>query len=328
MLEYPKISEFRKSRLFLLFFFGVYAHRLLASNMVDTLQALNTALLVVCSAAVVSNVLAVVIFAATKKLRVKYYAFAFNLVLGDIVAPASILILINANLPKLRPLYSTSLCAVKLSILAIAVNRFLALTITPPARYDAMVTRGRMLAACVLIWIISAAILVPTLLHSKLLARMLQSSTTLGILLITAVFYCAVFRKMSRYTPPLASTEGARADDAVARTRLRQTRHLMITFTIILVTCFACWIPYCIVNFMVYFSGKSMRMSVGPRNLSILSRLVATILMFNSLINPFIYWWRIREFRVSMYRLICRGRGKVDPENDVVTLHTMQEPEN
>ncbi|XP_038052716.1 beta-3 adrenergic receptor-like [Patiria miniata] len=295
--------------------------------MVDTSQALKIALVVVSGAAIVSNVLAVVLFAATKQLRIKYYGFAFNLILGDIVAPASIL-LTAVNFPQAvaGQLFVTSLCAVELSILAIAVNRFLALTITPPARYDAMVTRGRMLAACLLIWVISAAIIVPTLLYSVLVARMLQSCITLGILLITAVVYCAVFRKISRYTPPLASTEGVRADDAVARTRLRQTRNLMITFTIILVTCFACWIPSCTVNFMIYFSGKSM--SVGPQNLLILSRLVATILMFNSLINPFIYWWRIREFRVSMYRLICRGRGNADPENDVVTLQTMQEPEN
>ncbi|XP_038052809.1 beta-3 adrenergic receptor-like [Patiria miniata] len=295
--------------------------------MVDTLRAISTAWMVVCGAAIVSNVLAVILFAATKKLRVKYYGFAFNLVLGDIVAPASILLSFNANFPSalLPSLIGTSLCAVELSILAIAVNRFLALTITPPARYDAMVTRGRMLAACLLIWIISAAIFVPTGLHSQVTARMLHSSIVLCILLITAVFYCAVFRKISRYTPPLASTEGAWADDAVARTRLRQTRHLMITFTISLVTCFACWIPYCIVNFIGYFSIKGY--SVLPINLMILSRLVITILTFNSLINPFIYWWRIREFRVSMYRLICRGRGNDDPENDVVTLQTMQEPE-
>ncbi|XP_038052713.1 beta-3 adrenergic receptor-like [Patiria miniata] len=295
--------------------------------MVDTSQALKIALVVVSGAAIVSNVLAVVLFAATKQLRIKYYGFAFNLVLGDIVAPASMLL--NAvNFPKavVLPVFATSLCAVELSILAIAVNRFLALTITPPARYDAMVTRGRMLAACLLIWIISAAIIVPTRLYSELVARMLRSCITLGILLITAVFYCAVFRQISRYTPPLASTEGVRADDAVARTRLRQTRHLMITFTIILVTCFACWIPSCTFNFMIYFSGKSI--SVKPQHLVILSRLAATILMFNSLINPFIYWWRIREFRVSMYRLICRGRGNADPECDVVTLQTMQEPEN
>ncbi|XP_038052804.1 beta-3 adrenergic receptor-like [Patiria miniata] len=296
--------------------------------MVDTLQAINTALLVVCGAAIVSNVLAVVLFAATKKLRVKYYGFAFNLVIGDIAAPTSMLLLFNVNFPVavLVPLFSTSLCAVELSILAIAVNRFLALTITPPARYDAMVTRGRILAACLLIWIIPAAIFVPTLIHSELEARMLRSSIALGILLITAVFYCAVFRKIVRYSPALASTECTRADDAVARTRLRQTRHLMITFTIILVMCFACWIPYCIANIMIYFSGKGY--SVRPQNLLILSRLGVTTLMFNSLINPFIYWWRIREFRVSMYRLICRSRGNADPENDVVTLQTMQEPEN
>ncbi|XP_038052715.1 sphingosine 1-phosphate receptor 5-like [Patiria miniata] len=287
----------------------------------------DIAAVVVSGAAIVSNVLAVVIFAASKQLRVKYYGFAFNLVLGDIVAPTSVL-LFHGNFSEavVLPVFGTSLCAVELSILAIAVNRFLALTITPPARYDAMVTRCRMLAACLLIWIISAAIIVPTLLYSQAVAWMVQSWIALGILLITAVFYCAVFRKISRYAPPLASTEGVRADDAVARTRLRQTRHLMITFTIILVTCFVCWSPSCIVNFMIYFRGKSM--SVGPQNLLILSRRVATILMFNSLINPFIYWWRIQEFRVSMYRLICCGRGNADPENDVVTLQTMQEPEN
>ncbi|XP_038064895.1 somatostatin receptor type 5-like [Patiria miniata] len=190
-----------------------------------------------------------------------------------------------------------------------------------------MVTRGRMLAACLLIWVISAAIYVPTTQHHNLLVtRMLRPLIGLVILLITAVCYCAVFRQIARYTPPLASTEGVRADDAVARTRLRQTRRLMITFTIILVTCIGCWIPHSISNFMVYFSGKSL--SVQPQSLKIFFHLSAILLVFNSLINPFIYWWRIREFRVGMYRLICLGRGTANSESDVVTLQTMQEPDN
>ncbi|XP_038064884.1 beta-4C adrenergic receptor-like [Patiria miniata] len=292
--------------------------------MVDTLQAINTALLVVCVAAIVSNILAVVLFASTKQLRIKYYGFAFNLVLGDIAAPTFIFlhkVTVYFQVPVVQSLVRTSLCAVELSILAIAVNRLLALTITPPARYDAMVTRGRMLAACLLIWVISAALYVPTTqVHTPLVTRMLRPSIALVILLITAVFYCAVFRQIARYTPPLASTTGVRADDAVARARLSQTRRLMITFAIILVTCFACWIPYCIANFMLYVSRK--RYSVQPQSLKVFYQLSVLLLMLNSLINPFIYWWRIREFRDGMYRWVCLGRGNADPENDMVTMHT------
>ncbi|XP_038064896.1 beta-3 adrenergic receptor-like [Patiria miniata] len=300
--------------------------------MVDTLQAISTALQVVCGAAIVSNVLAVVLFAATKQLRVKYYGFAFNLVLGDIAAPTFILLVkfrAYLQVPSVvsLSLFHTSLCAVELSILAIAVNRLLALTITPPARYDAMVTRGRMLAACLLIWVISAALYVPTThINTPLVAYMLRPLISLVILLITAVLYCTVFRQIARYTPPLASTEGARADESVARARLRQTRYLMITFAIILVTCFACWIPFCIANFMNYVSGKIY--SVQPQSLKVLYQLSLLLLMLNSLINPFIYWWRIREFRDGMYRWVCLVRGSADPENEVVTLQTMQEPEN
>ncbi|XP_038066215.1 histamine H2 receptor-like [Patiria miniata] len=273
---------------------------------------------VVAGIAVVLNLLVVVVFARTKQLRIKYYGFVFNLVLADIAYPAMLIIFIHfRHVATVVALSRAFFLTAQLSILAVAVNRLLALSLMPPARYDAVVTPVRMVIACLLIWILSAVLFLPTTyLQDPTINWLIQALIPLFILIVTGVLYLVVFRKISMYTPPLASIGGVNNIDGQAATRVRQTRHLMVTFTIIFVASAVCWLPFC-VGFIVLFTHGELTLSVV-----VFLRYSYAALLMNSALNPFIYFWRFREGREGFYRLLCAcsSRWKHQAETDASTV--------
>ncbi|XP_038065296.1 adenosine receptor A1-like [Patiria miniata] len=268
--------------------------------------------------AVVLNLLVVVVFARTKQLRIKYYGFVFNLVLADIAFPAILITMVHlSHVTTVVALARSFFLTGQLSILAVAVNRLLALSLMPPARYDAVVTPVRMVVACLLIWILSAVLFLPTTyLQDPTINWLIQALLPIFILIITAVLYLVVFYKISNYTPPLASAAGTSNIDGQTGTRMRQTRHLMVTFTIIFVASAVCWLPFC-VGFFILFAHGEPTFSV----VVFLLYSYAALLM-NSVLNPFIYFWRFREGREGFYRLLCAcsSRRKYQAETDASTV--------
>ncbi|XP_038064872.1 adenosine receptor A2a-like [Patiria miniata] len=267
-------------------------------------QATSIAEQVGSSVTFVGNLLALIIFLWSKRLRIKYYAFVINLVIANLSDPILTFIYQYYDNDILLALLRTGLFVAELNLLAIAVNRLLALSITPPARYDSLVTSGRLFVVCILLWLISAAIYLPsTYVYNQVVIRLVRPLITLTILLVTAVLYYIVFLKISRYTPPLASTPPLKDADEVTRTRMRQTRYMMVTVTIILVSSLICWLPFCCANFYIYFSGKYY--GRHTEEFKIMYTAFILLLMVNSAINPFIYWWRIAEFRDGLKRVVC-----------------------
>ena len=272
-------------------------------------EALTIAVYVVSGVAVIGNLLVLVVFAATKQLRIKYYGFVLSLAIADIVGPVIFIVFKSNRSPIVAALFRGSFFVAQLNVLAVAVNRLMALSILPPARYDAIVTRGRIVGVCVLFWVISAVLFVPTAYHDDTPAviRLVRPLATLLILVITAVVYRVVFHIISRYRPPLASTPGITEDDEQTKTRVRQTRHLMVTFSVILVTSLLCWIPNCVANMMIFFSS-SQSIHGQSYNFLIFFRVALLILVLNSAANPFIYWWRISEVRAGLRTVLLPGQ--------------------
>ncbi|XP_022109543.1 sphingosine 1-phosphate receptor 2-like [Acanthaster planci] len=276
----------------------------------ETLYALTIAGYTVVGVALLFNLVVIVVFLASKQLRIKYYFFVFTLALTDAVSAAALILLIIIGGVFLRALLEISHTVLRLNVLFVAVNRLLALMITPPARYDTMVTLGRMVVVYVLMWVVSALIYLPlTYTGSPLTIRFIQPLIGLVILTVAAILYLVVFRKIASYRPPLASTSGISEKDEQTGTRIRQTRHLMITFTLILAVSCLCWLPAAVASFMMYFSSSGNALDLGNGFL-VYFRFSALFAISYSAINPFIYWWRLAEFREALYGMICCWRTK------------------
>ena len=99
-----------------------------------------------CAVAVVENLLVMVVFAGTKNLHIKYYTFIFNLALADFLFSISQIALIwGHNVKVFYALVAATYAVSILMILTVAVNRYLALILMPSSRYDALVTRRRLI---------------------------------------------------------------------------------------------------------------------------------------------------------------------------------------
>ncbi|XP_038062500.1 histamine H2 receptor-like [Patiria miniata] len=286
------------------------------------LQRARNAVQIVSGVAIACNLIVVAIFAAKKQLRVKYYGFLFNLVLTDLAHATLAIVYITEYSPLASALFRTSFFVTELNVLAVAINRLIALTILPPARYDAIVTPLRMLVTCVLFWVVSGAIYIPTTYAVSLpvVTRFIRPLIALIILVVTAVLYGVVFGKIAKYRAAQASALTGK-DDEKTQTSVEQTTRLIITFSIILVVSFLCWIPYCTCQFIIYFSGTDW---YGQTELfRVVFVYTLAFLMVNSAVNPFIYWWRIPEFRADW---CCCGEGKtVDAHAKPTNMETIVE---
>ncbi|XP_038057054.1 substance-K receptor-like [Patiria miniata] len=266
-------------------------------------------------AAVLENILVLAVLAGTKRLRIKYYGFVYNLALADLCFAA---FAISFPWAENSPVFALMMACYIVSILtifAVAVNRYLALSLMPPSRYDAVVTGRRLFGVCVLIWAVSLLLnLLPVLTVSPgvmfWIYGLVRPLTVFIIWLITAIIYIVVFRKIKMYTPPMASNPGvtASAESIQAKTRVRQTRKLLITFVLILAACFVCWMPYSIVRVIAFAEPKDLESPIFFDAYWF----AGWMYCISAMINPLIYWGRLDEFRQGFYALFCRCIVKTD----------------
>ncbi|XP_038071630.1 melanocortin receptor 4-like [Patiria miniata] len=287
----------------------------LLSTMASTLSTIITySAAVISGLAVLENLLVIVVLAATSHLRIKYFTFVFNLALADL-AFVAMLIAFSLNRARvLLALLQAFLFVSELMILAVAVHRYLALTITPPSRYDALVTRCRLVVVCLLLWCFSLALHLPIILVASDEVRLILSAwfrppLVLTVWIATAVLYFFVFRKINRYTCITtipSSSPVVRTDDTEpAAPRVLQTRRLLVTFSIILITSFICWTPYNIGQIMEYFI-KTGQSTISEETLNNYNTIAALVYCLSPAINPLIYWWRLDGFRQGLKALFCR----------------------
>ncbi|XP_038073726.1 G-protein coupled receptor 12-like [Patiria miniata] len=274
-------------------------------NATDIVTGARYALTGCAAVATVENLLVLVVFACTSRLRMKYYGFLINLTLADLFYAVMAIAFTWGG-----PDYSGILFSIFFSgyfvgiwtILAEGINRYLAVSFVDTARYDELVTRNRLLAVCVLIWIVSLTIqIVPEFSAGESLFEGVIKPTIVYLFwLITAGLYVAVFWKMKSFTHQLVTNpalQPSQPEDEFID-RARQTRRLLVTFTVILVTSFICWMPFSVMQMVAYVH----------RDLKYQNEvywLTGVLYCLAPVINPWIYWMRLDSFREGCRKVLC-----------------------
>ncbi|XP_038074125.1 substance-K receptor-like [Patiria miniata] len=300
----------------------------------EVITAIRYAVSVCSILAIVANSIVITVFAVTKQLRNKYYAFIFNLALADGLFAAFNIAVPWTDKSSASDVWAglviASFTVSVLTILAAAINRYLALSLTPPARYDALVTGYRLAGVCAILWVCSIlyGFLIRNVAASgvyHVIQHLVYSLVLVVIWFITAIAYFLAFRKVKQYTPPLASTPGISVNaDCDDDTRARQTRRLLVIFTCVLLMSFISWVPYGMLWMVVYFNTSLLY------NAHFLAFFWGIYFMYclSTVINPLIYWCGLNAFREGFYAVFCRcvvksdnGRTDIEPitnENTVV----------
>ncbi|XP_075879185.1 adenosine A2a receptor a [Nelusetta ayraudi] len=216
------------------------------------------------------------------------------------------------------------------SLLAIAVDRYIAIRI--PLRYNSLVTGRRAQGIIAVCWLLSISIgLTPMMgwhpaapanssgacppgLEPCFFVRVVTMDymvyfnflgcVLLPLLLMLAIYLC-IFMAARRQLQLTDGKAAAAAHGEKSRSTLQKELHAATSLAIIVGLFALCWLPLHVINCVSLFGGYAPS---GP-----LMHFVILLSHANSVVNPFIYAYRIREFRHTFRKIVRRhllGRGR------------------
>ena len=187
----------------------------------------------------------------------------------------------------------TTLFVSSYSIIALSITCYVA--ISKPVEYKSIITRRRLKIYIALLWLVSIAmcgIPVTNIPERTYTLIYLHTHASLPAILLT-VIYVKVFQTLVRRTRELQHGRY----DSIASYALRRERRMAITIIIVLALFYITYMPQYVTLHLLYFC-KSCQQSITFHKIDVaLSR----FLFINSAINPFIYAWRIPNYRRALY---------------------------
>ena len=177
----------------------------------------------------------------------------------------------------------------------ISVDRYIA--IMRPYIYIQTVTKRRVLIATALAWALTFIINSVLLIDVEIVRAII---TAVVISLISVVVFCniTVYREAHRQEKQIAAQQ---VDTATKQNFLSHKRVFKLTLMIIMLTV----ISYFPGTIFVRFK-KPLKNVVSLGTLTSIFMVVGSLAAFNSLVNPFIYCIRLRQFRVAFIELLIR----------------------
>lgn len=198
----------------------------------------------------------------------------------------------RASAVVLSVFYLSSLC----SIMAISADRFIAIQM--PLRYEDLVTRRRVAAVVITIWLFSALI-------SPCSVFLLTTNTTFAFLVIVeSIFFLAatllhyqIYLTIRRHKEQIQSQMQQLAENNDLANSTRITKSANSTFCIYLLF-WVCYLPHLFVSIARRIHGNE---SVTINVLYVFSE---TLVLLNSSLNPVIYCWKMRQIRQTILNIL------------------------
>nr|XP_006640481.1 PREDICTED: adenosine receptor A2a [Lepisosteus oculatus]XP_015221475.1 PREDICTED: adenosine receptor A2a [Lepisosteus oculatus] len=209
------------------------------------------------------------------------------------------------------------------SLLAIAIDRYIAIKI--PLRYNSLVTGQRAKGIIAICWVLSVIIgLTPMLGWNKctnssntsqtcpegMMACLFEEVVTMDYMVYFNFFACVlvplllmlgIYLKIfmaARHQLKLIELKAVHGEKS--RSILQKEVHAAKSLAIIVGLFAVCWLPLHIINCFTHFCPHC------PRPPSWIMYLAIILSHANSVVNPFIYAYRIREFRLTFRKIIRR----------------------
>ncbi|XP_068608757.1 adenosine receptor A2b-like [Brachionichthys hirsutus] len=233
------------------------------------------------------------------------------------------------------------------SLLAIAVDRYIA--IKNPLRYNSLVTGQRAKAIIALCWVLSVGIgLIPMLGWNRgwnatavaggdscpegLTECLFEGVVTMDYMVyfnffgcvlvplsVMLVIYAHIFmaarhqlRLMGLKVAQVPGPESAAPSSSASRSTLQKEVHAAKSLSIIVGFFAVCWLPVHVINCFHHLCEGCGRLDIWVVNVAII------LSHANSVVNPLIYAYRIREFRQTfrriLYQRILRRRDERGPD--------------
>lgn len=246
------------------------------------------------------------------KMRTPFNWFILNLALADllvgmIVEPLSIVVHVREGLVYegiyhvyLQPVYFTSCTASVFSLGMLTIDRFIA--IISPMEYRATLNNKRAAVSSVTIWIISIAL---PFLQNEIgflwYFFVFGNASVLVTFFVLLFAFVRVHLTLRAQIKELESIQGGGEENHARNNALRTEARITKTFMFMLLAFIFCYTPSLI---MIYLMNLCTACSCQAihwfRDLSYI------FIVLNSSINPFLYAWRLPNFREAIQMLFKR----------------------
>ena len=195
-----------------------------------------------------------------------------------------------------------------LVISAIAVERLLAIKLH--LRYKELVTIPRILFVAVGFWILCSALIIGRFLGAPYKALVMTIVIMDGsCITITMFAYLKIYLQVRQLKNKTRDQIHLGAPHEMNINRFKRSA---VTMLYIMVMFLACYLPFLSTLVVRMYQGRSLR-------LNIIYNFTATIVYFNSSLNPFIYCFRSKDIRIAVFKLLGR-KYTIDLNGDVVPV--------
>ena len=247
-----------------------------------------------------------------------------DLLVGAILEPVSVTfhineaLQLNVNARLIHMLYFILSTASILTLAALAVDRYVA--VSSPVKYKAMVTSRRAIVASVSIWVAALSfsfiyLKVGFIVYSFIFVNTAVFST-FGVLIFVHVGILKRLRERSKYwrdRRAVECTESDKQENKINLVNAQKEGKAAKALKIVLLAFFASFTPACVMIYLKNFcSSCSCLVIHWLRDLQFL------FVLCNSAANPYLYAWRLPQFKRAFYKLLhLELRGKVQPERKI-----------
>lgn len=264
---------------------------------------------IISAAATVGNLLIIVSILRSSTLHSTANFLLLGLAVSDfgvgvLVEPLFITILVkrykglpvNCTLVVLHNVASSFFVVVSMfTVTAISIDRYLAIYFH--LRYPQLVTVKKVIYLQITLWTTSGLLA---------LARMagfpiyLATGMTLVVicLSLTCFAYSKIFMVLRRHQAQI-QIQIQMSTETISK--MKQLRNSVVNTFYVVFAFLVCFLPYCCLTIIIINNSGTRSKAVMLLNLY-----ASSIILFNSSLNPFIYWWRRREFRESVKQTFCK----------------------
>ena len=244
---------------------------------------------------------------------------ATDLVVGAILDPLQVAFHINEALRLnyvdvniLRMLYFTLSTASILTLAALTVDRYVAVAM--PVKYKTTITSRRAIVTSLSIWVAALGFSFIYLKVGFIFFTFVFANTavfgTFAVLIFVHISILKRLRERSKYwrgRRAIGYNESKNRENQNNFISTKKESKAAKALMIVLLTFFASFTPACVMIYLLNLCSKcSCLMVHWLRDLQFL------IVLCNSGINPYLYAWRLPQFKRAFYKILhLRTRGKV-----------------
>ncbi|XP_071493668.1 adrenocorticotropic hormone receptor-like [Diadema antillarum] len=276
---------------------------------------LHYLLLIFTASAALINFLTICVILASSQLRKRQNVFAFNLALADCLA--GVLIFVRSLGPLLdegaanrideaswiEPVFIAALLVSLSSVLAIAFHRYIVVRLDPFGQRG-IATLPRLIVVCVIIWAIflTVYLTVSMTVQYYFVSLFMSSILIMVFLVLTSICYVLIYRSIA-----LTPTDHEGRGDSLLAKRTQEQKRIICTFALIVGISFVCWFPMCIILLLEYHVEAVHDLDW----FWYISDTAFCLVALSGVIDPVIYWIRLREFR-GVLLSCCRKSSQSD----------------